>query len=1241
MADLPEGMVAGPPTPDATLKTVAQRESGGRNLPPEANVNYHLTGPQHSSASGIYQVQPATWKAWAKETGIGQEYAEAYKAPPDVQTVVAEHAEKKYGPNSTYTWAASAPRGGYQEQGQQSAQRLPPGMEAGPAPQQKLPPGMEAGPAPTPPAGQPWRVPPANEGSRAGPKVSPNQPITGPPQRPPGAIDPSIAANTPHPEPGYFDPEKQVYAMLQSDPMGTLKKLGVATVEEAKGIISQLAPSHLAQLAHQVGAETAANTATPQTAGQVANLAQLGMRGAPGGRVGLAAAPKPAAMGESVGIAGPPPNEASVAAREPQPQATGARKITIYKNEGVGEGYAHYGIDKEDGTQATALIQFTKYDSSGKPTEASLESIGNTKYSGLTGENAEESRNTLGPAVISQLRKRFQEDYPTVTKITGNRLSGARFDGGYEPEYTKGKPVALSLNAPLDTIKSPAIKTADGRIVEGPNHDAIKSAGTDGEEGFTTAQGQFVNRSQGAALAKITRQAPSTIDELRSEDLRPQAVGAQATNKAVMDAYKAVPPTPTKDFINSTDDSFFRLRQAATADKSQMDRYVQALPPELKDSGVQGRMYDFMEGGAPLSEQERPLYDKYIKPLKDEEKDLHDELNKVSPEFAKPFDPNYVHRMVRGKTRELDPWMGEAGSDASPVSGYRSRSADSQKERVYYAIENDKGARKLVAVTDKGTMVLNKGQDPTPLPRYQGSATAPGDKFTVGNDKWTVKQARTSEIEQNTDIKYYKNALASTIKNVVQLRAAVRATAEINRLKTTPEFQAYTAPLDRRPPGWESVDFPPFRDRWFQPHLAHLLNDFWAAKKPALGEKMAGLNRLAVGSLFWSPIPHILNAGAHWVTERGWDWVVPHSYRSLLVDGAKAVRQVVTQGEDYQKALRDGSGMVYGSVANEQFYRTILSRLGEAVKQEPWKWDPIARVMGVGPSDLAKMLYGASSRALWSVSDMMMMQRLYELRRHGMSMREAIAEAEKHMPNYRIPPQVLGSRMFAAALKDPSLTVFSPYHYAQFKSYAHMAKDLASAYKDPQLANKAMGNVFATAMLIGIVGPLINRGIQALTGDKKVEMGPKGSTTIPVSLYDAWHGKPIEQVIQGAITLAPAPKAIYEGLTNTDWFTKKKVVEPFDMEKHRFGRVGAQLGEKAAQETVLPYGTAAQASGKGGMVGAAEGLVKQGLGLRKPFAPYHGREGGGTSAQQANYRHAHPRGPIEALEKRAEQWLKR
>jgi hypothetical protein len=300
--------------------------------------------------------------------------------------------------------------------------------------------------------------------------------------------------------------------------------------------------------------------------------------------------------------------------------------------------------------------------------------------------------------------------------------------------------------------------------------------------------------------------------------------------------------------------------------------------------------------------------------------------------------------------------------------------------------------------------------------------------------------------------------------------------------------------------------------------------------------------------------------------------------------------------------------------------------------------------MGVGPSDLVKMIYGTSSRMLWSFSDVLAMQRMYELQRKGFSIRDAVHEAERIIPNYRIPPQVLGSTTFQQFIKNPYLFVFNRYHYGEFKAFANMANDLLGPPAKDAIGRsrrtQAMGKIFVTAVLGSILWPYINRGIQKLTGNKDLELGPKGSLTLP---YDAWYALngDFGRLIESSMTISPVVEGLMQGYNDRDFFNRR-IVEPFDWEKKRLGRVGAQIGETAAQDMLAPYSAMSSPFEKGGMAGAAGGMAKQALGLRKTYkGPYHGREGfSGTAAQESNYRRAHPRGPIEELEKKAEQWLK-
>jgi hypothetical protein len=198
MADLPEGWTN--VSDDPRLKDIHQRESGNKNLPPQANVNYRLQGPLHSSASGVDQMQPGTYRDWSRQFGIGKQYSEAYQAPPNTQDALALMAYQKWGPNASNTWAASGPYKDLRQQNQQQQQQptLPKGWkQAAPPSASSFPKGWSAAKKPPeftgplhdqnlgklPPPQAPWRVDPKFEGPRSNVRA--------------GIEDPSITAHQP------------------------------------------------------------------------------------------------------------------------------------------------------------------------------------------------------------------------------------------------------------------------------------------------------------------------------------------------------------------------------------------------------------------------------------------------------------------------------------------------------------------------------------------------------------------------------------------------------------------------------------------------------------------------------------------------------------------------------------------------------------------------------------------------------------------------------------------------------------------------------------------------------------------------------------------------------------------------------------------------------------------------------------------------------------------------------------
>jgi Tape measure protein len=89
------------PSESALLGVIRGRESSG---------NYGAQS-QQSTASGAYQFIDSTWRMAAQATGQGTEYKHAKDAPQSVQDANALWLLRRYGPNSTASWAESGPYG--------------------------------------------------------------------------------------------------------------------------------------------------------------------------------------------------------------------------------------------------------------------------------------------------------------------------------------------------------------------------------------------------------------------------------------------------------------------------------------------------------------------------------------------------------------------------------------------------------------------------------------------------------------------------------------------------------------------------------------------------------------------------------------------------------------------------------------------------------------------------------------------------------------------------------------------------------------------------------------------------------------------------------------------------------------------------------------------------------------------------------------------------------------------------
>jgi hypothetical protein len=260
-----------------------------------------------------------------------------------------------------------------------------------------------------------------------------------------------------------------------------------------------------------------------------------------------------------------------------------------------------------------------------------------------------------------------------------------------------------------------------------------------------------------------------------------------------------------------------------------------------------------------------------------------------------------------------------------------------------------------------------------------------------------------------------------------------------------------------------------------------------------------------------------------------------------------------------------------------------------------------------------KALYSTSNKALWTANDFFMTARILELERKGLPTRNAIYEAGKHITNYRIPSDILGSRQAAQALKlSGNFVLFNPYHYDVLKSYGHMLND---AFGKTDLGRKltlkdrvdAIGHMFALGVLMFGIYPLFNQALQQVTGNKNAEFAPRGPTSIPLSLLKWGKGDmDFAQVLAHILQFAPLLKEPIEQATNLDWFTHKRVqTQP--------GMLGAaERVQHAGAGFLSPFGTMARAFKQGSL----SPILQEMFGYKDPTAQQLGGRAYGKQQEE-------------------------
>lgn len=626
--------------------------------------------------------------------------------------------------------------------------------------------------------------------------------------------------------------------------------------------------------------------------------------------------------------------------------------------------------------------------------------------------------------------------------------------------------------------------------------------------------------------------------------------------------------------VTRIDDGLFRLQKHATADKVEAAQFLRGFSDEHIDPELQEKAYTEVEArmanpGAKLSpEVEGMITQSGLKPWMDEQTERANRIKeKLAPESVGLVDlpsheEGYVHRVAKGHEHPFDQ-MGEGTGD--PIIGSPrnfSKKASSLEGRKFFVEQTPEGRRWVGEV------------DPKKKP-------PPGK----------LMPATTAEIEANTPVRYHKNLAINTVENVLRLRRVERNIDTLATLKDELYQKDQFLPYGTQhpiPKDWQPVHIPQMMG-YAHPKIAQVLRDFYNPEDHDFGW-IGRVNRALTGTLFYTPFPHAMNVLTHWAVGRGWDWMKPGGYRDLAQTSVRAVRSVLAQDDLYKAMLREGGGLQYADAANENFYAVMIEKLGREQIADPQTWGGIAKKLNFKTvRDMVKWEYKASSKALWAANDVFMMQRYMELMKRGMNTRQAIKAAERDIPNYRIPPEVMNSRALASFLKSPNYVMFGRYKYGQAKAYGAIVHDMLKGEAGDK--KEAAGKLLVLLLMAGVVYPLADHALRSITGNKNASAQRFGPFGPPQAIVDLTDGqRDFVSAMASIITPSPLIDIGKEILTDKNDFGQD-IVQP------GASTMGKVLeGAEGAAEHVAPLGQAVQMTKPGG----TKAVVARQFGVKLP-----------------------------------------
>ena len=593
-----------------------------------------------------------------------------------------------------------------------------------------------------------------------------------------------------------------------------------------------------------------------------------------------------------------------------------------------------------------------------------------------------------------------------------------------------------------------------------------------------------------------------------------------------------------------------------------------------------------VETPTPLAPEEQVIFDKYYQPLIKELTKAYEYLKDINPELANQLGEMrdgkfFFNRMMNPLTREQIKTMQENGTIENPnffgkikntfselggklEGGFDpdlGKLSSASKTRSFWVIKERNGDRTVVQIAKDGKIFKWENQKAILIGRMppREQMLREGDTFFGGK----LAQGSIKEIEEHAPVTYNKNSFAVLIQKMNEAREEVRQDAYLKELMASPMMKQIALPthvdgkLQEVPEGYtvpKNVDkYPPLAGYMFPVRVSNIINDFAKVWDPTV---LTNLTNIIVKNMMVNPIAHMLNEAFHLYNARGLSgWVTPGGIARFHKYGKLAIDDVVNLSHFYEETIRLGGSLLAPGTRASAFQEALFGKgLNEFSKTGEFK--ELANDMGVSLKQLYNGISKQSNRAMWITRDIMYMQYLREIMEtKGLSHPEAIAYAERHMPNYRLPSmigeKVVGEnvgRGLSYIMQNPNISVFSRYHYGMVKSLVNMVREVGAIREGAagvKEFKQGIDSAAAVAVALAVLYPVMDMMAKSMTDNDKAKFRRAGPYHLVHAMEDVVAGaKSPAAAMNSVFTWNPALSGLVQLGMNTNWYNGQAIYNP-------------------------------------------------------------------------------------------------